>query len=334
MATLNPSHLSNRSEAALSPSPNVVRRIFTEWRQAGIVIALFATVLVFTAIDRDFFTGYNLINIGLQAAITAILAIAQTMVIITAGIDLSIGSTVALTAVSSALLMKAGHNVPISMLGALATGAVAGLFNGVVITATRITPFVVTLGSMSIFSGMALIIANGQTVYGLPSQFSELLAGSVGPIPTPIIIALIVLVATSIVMKSTKLGEYMIAIGGAPETARLAGINVAVYTVAAYVISSALASVAGMVTIARLGAADPIIGGDLLLPAVAAAVMGGADLKGGEGSMVGAVVGALLIATLQAGLTFLNVQAFYQQVAIGVVIILALVFNRLQRGRA
>jgi ribose transport system permease protein len=309
-----------------------IRRLLTEWRQLGIVGALIATVLVFTAIDRDFFSGYNFVNIFLQSSITAILAIAETLVIITAGIDLSIGSALALTAVVAGLILKGGYGLPVAILGSLAAGALAGLLNGFIITVTRITPFVVTLGTMSIFSGLALIVSSGQTVYGLPQNFNDLLAGSVGPVPTPIIIALVVLVITSVIMKSTKLGEYMIAIGGAREVARLAGINVAFYTGAAYVMSSMLAAVAGMVTVARLGAADPILGQDLLLPAVAAAVMGGADLMGGEGSMLGAVVGALLIATLQAGLTFLNVQAFYQQVAIGVVIILALLFNRLQKG--
>lgn len=309
-----------------------LRRRLTEWRQIGIVGALIATVLVFTAIDRDFFSGYNFVNIFLQSSITAILAIGETLVIITAGIDLSIGSALALTAVVAALILKNGYGLPLAILGSLGAGAVAGLLNGVIITVTRITPFVVTLGTMSIFSGLALIVSNGQTVYGLPQSFDDLLAGSVGPVPIPIIVALVVLTITSIIMKATKLGEYMIAIGGAREVARLAGINVTFYTAAAYVMSSMLAAVAGMVTVARLGAADPILGQDLLLPAVAAAVMGGADLMGGDGSMLGAVVGALLIATLQAGLTFLNVQAFYQQVAIGVVIILALLFNRLQKG--
>jgi ribose transport system permease protein len=191
----------------------------------------------------------------------------------------------------------------------------------------------VTLGTMSIFSGLALILSGGQTIYGIPAGFSAFLAGSVGPVPAPIVVALIVLVIAAVVMRQTKLGEYLIAIGGAREVARLAGLNVTLYTAAAYVISSTLASLAGMVTVARLGAADPTLGQDLLLPAVAAAVMGGADLMGGQGSMLGAVIGALLIATLQAGLTFLNVQSFYQQVAIGVVIILALLFNRLQRSR-
>ena len=332
MAKLNVAQDATHAGAAMAAPHGVLRRLLAEWPQLGIVVALIATVLVFTAIDRAFFSGYNLVNIFLQSSITAILAIAETLVIITAGIDLSIGSALALTAVVAGLLMKAGFGLPLAIFGSVLTGAAAGLLNGALVTLTGITPFVVTLGTMSIFSGLALIASGGQTVYGLPQAFNELLAGSAGAIPIPIIIALIVLVITSVIMRSTKLGEYMIAIGGAKEVARLAGINVMLYTAAAYVIASVLAAIAGLVTIARLGAADPILGQDLLLPAIAAAVMGGADLMGGEGSMLGAVVGALLIATLQAGLTFLNVQAFYQQVAIGVVIILALLFNRLQKG--
>jgi len=311
----------------------MARRLFSEWRQMGIVMALIVTVMVFTAIDHEFFSGYNLVNIVLQASVTSILAMAVTFVIITGGIDLSIGTALALSAVVCGLLLSQGYAFPIVILGTLLAGALAGLFNGIIITLSGITPFVVTLGSMSIFSGLALIVSGGQTVYGVPPEFSDLLAGFVGPVPTPIVIAFAVLVVASIVMKTTKLGEYLIAIGGAREVARLAGIKVGFYTAAAYVISSALASVGAMVTVGRLGAADPALGADLLLPAIAAAVMGGADLNGGEGSMLGAVIGALLIATLQAGLTFLNVQAFYQQVAIGVVIILALLANRIQRAR-
>jgi ribose transport system permease protein len=314
--------------------PITMRRFFTEWRQLGIVLALVVTVLVFTSIDHDFFSGYNFLNILLQSSITAILAIGMTFVIITAGIDLSIGSALALSATVSGLLLLGGYSIPIVVVGTLLAGGLAGLLNGVIITVTRITPFVVTLGTMSIFSGLALIISGGQTVYGVPDKYNELLAGSVGPVPTPIIIALVVLIVSATVMKTTKLGEYLVAIGGAREVSRLAGINVALYTASAYVISSMLAAVGGMVTVARLGAADPTLGQDLLLPAVAAAVMGGADLAGGEGSMLGAVIGALLIATLQAGLTFLNVQSYYQQVAIGVVIILALLFNHLQKRGA
>ena len=158
-----------------------LRRLLTEWPQLGIVVALIATVLVFTAIDKDFFSGYNFVNIFLQSSITAILAIGETLVIVTAGIDLSIGSALALAAVVAGLLMKAGVSLPFAVLGSLLTGAAAGLLNGALITLTGITPFVVTLGTMSIFSGWPSIVSGGQTVYGLPSGFNDLFAGSAGP---------------------------------------------------------------------------------------------------------------------------------------------------------
>jgi ribose transport system permease protein len=166
-------------------------------------------------------------------------------------------------------------------------GATAGLINGVITTTTRITPFVVTLGTMSVYSGIALIISGGQTVYGVPKSFDAALAGTTVGVPTPILIALSTIALATVMMKWTKLGEYSIAIGGNREVARLAGVNVAGYTTAAYMISGLLAALAGMVTVARLGAADPTLGQDLLLPSIAAAVMGGADLMGGEGSMIG-----------------------------------------------
>lgn len=320
-----------RSAVQAAHRPSIARAII-EWRQSGIVAALLITVAIFTILDREFFTSYNFFNILLQSSITAILAMAETFIIVTAGIDLSIGAAVALTATASGLMM-ASVPLPVVIAGSLLTGALSGLANGLVITLSRITPFVVTLGTMSIFAGLALIISGGQTIYGVPPEFIRMLSGSIGPVPMPVIVALAVMAVSIIIMRSTKLGEYLIAIGGAHEVARLAGIKVSFYTATAYAIAGVLAAIAGMLTVARLGAADPTLGQDLLLPAIAATVMGGANLQGGEGSMVGAAIGALLIATLQAGLTFLNVQSFYQQVAIGVVIILSLLFNRLQATR-
>jgi ribose transport system permease protein len=182
-----------------------VRRLFSEWRELGIIIALIMTVVVFTALDSEFLSSYNLVNIVLQASVTAILAMAVTFVIITGGIDLSIGTALALSAVVCGLLMSQGYPLPVVVLGTLATGALAGLFNGTIITLSGITPFVVTLGSMSIFSGLALIVSGGQTVYGIPPEFSDLLAGKIGPIPTPIVIAFVVLAVASVVMRMTKL---------------------------------------------------------------------------------------------------------------------------------
>lgn len=327
----------SREQAGAGPRESsvlTVLRSVLRSRETGIFCALLATILAFSLLDRSFLSGYNLINIVLQASVTAILAIAATFVIITAGIDLSIGSMLAVSAIVCGLM--ATHGVPYALIivGTLCAGIAMGLFNGLIITLSGITPFVVTLGTMSIYAGLALIFAGGQTVYGVPAGFNRMLAGSLGPAPIPVVIALIVMLVASFILSQTKLGEYIIAIGGNHEVARLAGINVTAYTTAAYVIAGLLSSIAGMVTVGRLGAADPILGADLLLPSIAAAVMGGANLMGGEGSMIGAVVGAILIATLQAGLTFMNVQAFYQQVAVGAVIILALLFNRLQGRRS
>lgn len=322
-----------RTEPRLLVFRTVLRAVFRS-REIGIFCALLATIVVFSLLDRSFLSGYTLINIVLQSAVTAILAIAATFVIITAGIDLSIGSMLAVSAVVCGLLATHGVPYPLTIAGAIGAGLAMGLFNGLIITLTGITPFVVTLGTMSIYAGLALILAGGQTVYGVPVGFNKMLAGNLGPAPIPVVIALVVMLVARFILRQTKLGEYTIAIGGNREVARLAGINVTGYTMAAYVIAGLLSSIAGMVTVGRLGAADPILGTDLLLPSIAAAVMGGANLMGGEGSMVGAVIGAILIATLQAGLTFMNVQAFYQQVAVGAVIILALLFNRLQSDRS
>jgi ribose transport system permease protein len=320
-----------RPAGALNRALRQAARIGT-YRQTGIVLAEIVLFLVFTALSPRFLSGYNIINIILQSVVTSLLAVGETFVIITAGIDLSVGSILAVSAVAAGLLLTHGTSFAIVLIVPLLIGALAGLVNGLIITLIGITPFIATLGTMSIYAGIALILAGGQTVYGIPQSFEELLGGYLGPIPIPVLVLLVVLLLAAAILKYTKLGEYAIAIGGNAEVARLAGINLSLYTSAVYVVAGILCALGGMISVARLGAADPIAGSDLLLPAIAAAVMGGANLMGGEGSMLGAVVGALLISTLQAGLTFLNVQAFYQEVAVGIVIILALALNRFQKG--
>lgn len=301
-------------------------------RQAGLVGVVLVLVLGFGLARPIFLEGGNLLNILLQSSVVGLLALGQTFVLITGGIDLSIGSIVAVTAVSSGLLSL--HNPPlVAVVGGVAVGALAGLLNGLLITLTEITPFVVTLGTMSIYAGLALIIAGGQAVYGIPDGFQDVLAGGVAGIPIPVVLLVLFTALGALTLKYTKFGEYLLAIGGNAEVARLAGIPVRRYTTLAYVMSGAAAGLAGAVLAARLGAADPTLGQDLLLTAIAAAVMGGTKLAGGEGSMFGAAVGALLIATLTAGLTTLNVQAFYQQVAVGSAIILALLIDQFAKRR-
>ena len=306
-------------------------RVRAAARSAGLVGVIIVLFIIFGVASPSFVSGTNIVSILLQASVVGVLSIGQTYVLITGGIDLSAGSIVAVSAISAGMFTLILPPV-LAILGGIAVGALAGLVNGLLITLTGITPFIITLGTMSIYSGLALIISGGRAIYDIPQGFKDILAGRVVGIPIPIIIVVVLTVGSALVLKYTKFGEYLIAVGGNAETARLAGIKVKAITAGSYVLSGAAAGLAGAILVARLGAADPTIGADLLLIAIAATVMGGTKLTGGEGSMFGALFGAVLIATLTAGLTSLNVQAFYQQVAVGAAIIIALLVDQIARS--
>lgn len=301
-------------------------------RQGSLLVVIAALIIGFGIARPFFLDGSNLMNVLLQAAVVGILALGQTYVLITGGIDLSIGSTVAVTAVAAGSF---SHSMPaaVAIVLALLVGALCGLVNGLLVTIAKITPFIVTLGTMGIYAGLALIIAGGQAVYGIPVAFENALAGRIAGVPIPVMLFIVLTIVSSLVLRYTVFGEYLIAIGGNSEVARLAGIQVGRHTATAYVVAGAAAGLAGGILTARLGAADPTLGADLLLTAIAATVIGGTKLEGGYGSMAGAAFGAVLIATLTAGLTSLNVQAFYQQVAVGAAIILALLIDRIAKSR-
>lgn len=325
---------STTSIAAVELRGNVtwLDRVRSVGREAGLVAVVIALVIGFGIARPNFVSADNMLAIVLQASVVGILAIGQTFVLITGGIDLSIGSIVAVAAICTGMLTHVAP-APIALLGGIAIGGLAGAVNGLLITLTRITPFIVTLGTMSIYSGLALIISGGRAVYDIPQAFKDMLSGRIAGIPNPIVIVVVLTIAGALVLKFTKFGEYLIAFGGNAETARLAGIKVKTVEAASYIVSGAAAGLAGAILVSRLGAADPTIGGDLLLIAIAATVMGGTKLSGGEGSMFGALIGAVLIAALTAGLTSLNVQAFYQQVAVGAAIIIALLVDNFARRR-
>lgn len=311
--------------------PNALRDRFGALaREAGLASVVIVLVLVFGIARPLFLSGDNMLAILVQASVVGVLAIGQTYVLLTAGIDLSIGSIVAVAAVVGAMLSNQVQ-APVAIVAAIGVGALAGLVNGLLVTFTGIAPFVVTLGTMSIYAGLALIISGGRAIHDVPDAFEDMLAGRIAGVPIPIVVLAVLMVAGTLVLKYTRFGEYIIAVGGNAEVARLAGVNVRVTTAGAYVVSGSCAGLAGAILVARLGAADPTIGADLLLVAIAATVMGGTKLSGGEGSVPGAVIGAVLIATLTAGLTAMNVQAFYQQVAVGAAIILALLVDRFAR---
>ncbi len=298
----------------------------------GIFFALIALCIVLAFLSPYFMTVPNLLNVLLQASINLVVAVGMTFVITSAGIDLSVGSMVALAGVIMALLMK-NHigGLPVALLGALVTGLAVGSSNGLLITRLRLPPFIVTLGTMSIVRGLALIVSDGKPVYGLPQSELRIISGYVGPVPIPVIIAIVVALLAHFVLRRSTVGEYTIAIGGNEEAARLSGISVRKYKVVIYALSGLMCGLAGVILTARLSAAEPIAGVNYELDAIAATVMGGTSLMGGQGTIFGTIIGALLMSVLRNGLNLLNIQSYYQQVAIGIVIILAVSLDVLRK---
>ena len=302
-------------------------------RDMGTLIGLVIIFAVFAFLSPVFLTVPNLINIMQQSAINAIVALGMTLVIISAGIDLSVGPVAALAAVICASLMVAGVPSSLAVLLALLGGALYGLFNGVLIAYAGLQPFIVTLGGLSLCRALALIYTGGNPIFGIPQGFRDFINGSLLGIPCPIIIAFLVALILWVVLKKTPLGEYIFAVGGNEEAARVCGVPVAKTKIAVYVISGVLASIAALILVGRLGAADPTLGNLWEMNAIAAAAIGGASLMGGKGSVIGTILGAIILGTFIIGFTLLNIQSFYQLLATGIIIIVAMLVDRATRGR-
>ncbi|MCR9237022.1 MAG: ABC transporter permease [Alphaproteobacteria bacterium] len=302
-------------------------------RDAGTILGLLIIVVVFSLLTPVFLTAPNLINILQQSSLNAVIALGMTLVIISGGIDLSVGPTAALSAVIGATLMVAGVPIYVAILAALGVGILCGLFNGVLVAYAGLQPFIVTLGGLSLYRALALIYTGGNPVFGIPPEFRALTNGTLLGIPNPVIIVAIIALLLWILLNKTPLGEYILAVGGNEEAARIAGVPVAKTKVATFVISGSLASIAAMILVGRLGAAEPTIGNLWELDAIAAAAIGGASLMGGKGSIVGTLIGAIILGALRNGLTLMNVQAFYQLLATGIIIIAAMLIDRATRGK-
>jgi ribose transport system permease protein len=303
-------------------------------RDAGILFGLMTIFLIFSILSPYFLTQQNLINVLQQSSINGCIAVGMTLVIISGGIDLSVGSTAAFSAVVSASLMVIGAPVPVAVLAACAVGMSAGFANGVMVAYAGLQPFIVTLGTLSIFRALALIITDGNPVFGLPNSFRSIFAAKLWILPIPVVLVIGVGITAWFLLRGTPLGEYFLAVGGNEEAARVAGVPVARTKIASYVISGALSSLGAMVLMAWLGAADPTLGNLWELQAIAAAAIGGASLSGGRGSIIGTLLGAIILGTVTDGLTLLNVQAFYQLLATGIIIIVAMLIDRVTRGKS
>jgi len=303
-------------------------------RDMGTLIGLVVIAGVFAALTPVFLSERNLVNILQQSSLNACIAIGMTVVIISGGIDLSVGPTAAMAAVLSATLIVGGQPVPLAICVALATGFVCGLINGVLIAQAGLQPFIVTLGTLSMYRAAALIYTGGNPILGVPNSFRRLFASTLWILPAPVVIVAVVAVLGWILLTKTPLGEYILAVGGNEEAARVSGVPVALTKISAYVISGVLAALAALILVARLGAAEPTLGNLWELEAIAASAIGGASLMGGKGSIVGTILGAVVLGAMRNGLTLLNVQAFYQLLATGLIIIMAMLIDRLTRGKA
>jgi ribose transport system permease protein len=304
-------------------------------RRYGTVLGLVFLSAVLWALTPHFLTVSNLLNIAQQTSINAIVAAGMTFVIISGGIDLSVGSIVALSGVALGTVLQAGQPGIVAVIAAVAVGIASGLVNGLLVSFGRLPPFIATLGMMSVARGSALVLTEGRPISGFSEGFRWVATGSLGPIPAPVIITLLVYAIAHVVITRTTFGRYVYAIGGNEEATRLSGVAVRFHKTAIYAVSGLMSAVAAIVLTARLNSAQPIAGMMYELDAIAATVIGGTSLMGGEGSLFGTLVGALIMGVLRNGLNLLGVSSFLQQIVIGGVIVGAvLVDTLLKRQRA
>ncbi len=298
-------------------------------RQFGTLIGLLLLSAVLWVLTPHFFTVGNLLNVAQQTSINAIVAVGMTYVILSGGIDLSVGSMVALSGVVLGTLLQADQPLPIALLGALGVGTICGLLNGVLITWGGLPPFIVTLGMMSIARGAALVFTEGRPVSGFDEGFRSLATGQIALVPAPVATMLIVYVVAHLLLTRTTFGRYVYAIGGNEEATRLSGVRVRLHKTFIYGWAGLMSAVAAVILTARLNSAQPIAGMMYELDAIAATVIGGTSLMGGEGTLVGTLIGAFIMGVLRNGLNLLGVSSFLQQIIIGGVIVGAVLVDTL-----
>lgn len=296
------------------------------------VIGLVAFSLIIAIFNDRFLTIGNILNVLRQTSINSVIAAGMTFIILTGGIDLSVGSTLALTGAVMASLLSAGVPLFISVILAILLGAIIGFFSGIVIAKGKVQPFIATLAMMTIIRGATLIFTNGRPIstgdFPGADQFYWLGSGEVFGIPAPVYITILVFSLAYYILKHTSLGRYVYALGGNEEATKLSGINVDLIKYKVYAISGALAAVAGLIVTARLSSAQPQAGGGYELDAIAAVVLGGTSLAGGKGGVIGTIIGALIIGILNNALNLMDVTSYYQLLAKGVVILIAVLIDR------
>jgi inositol transport system permease protein len=301
-------------------------------RRYGTSLFLLALILFFAVENSRFLSIRNIANILTEVSIYGIIAVGMTFVILTAGVDLSVGSLLAFAGMSGAYVMKAiGVDYPLSWLVALATataiGSLVGYLQGKAVTFFRIPPFIVTLGGLTIWRGATLILNDGSPISGFDASYRWWGTGSLAGVPVPIVLFGVIAAAGFVTQRHTRYGRYIYAVGGNPEAARLNGLDVAAIITSVYLIVGALSGLAGFLLSARLGAAEAVGGIGYELRVIASVVIGGTSLAGGRGGVGGTIIGALLIGVLTNGLVIMHVSSYWQQVVIGLIIVAAVAFD-------
>ncbi len=331
--------MTNQSAAGVLPPAS--RPIAAAVERIGIhnvslILALVVLLIIFGVQRGDvFFSARNILNIGMGVAILGVLAISQTAVIVSGGLDISVGAIVGLTTVTTAMAIDATGAAGAGPVAGMTVGALAGLFNGLIITYGRVNPIIVTLGTMAIFRGIAFIISDGQSISIFNDSFRLLGIGRFLSIPAPIWVLVGVAVAFYVFLHLSVAGRNVYAIGGNPIVARLSGLNLRGYRIAMYVVSGMVAGIGGILLAARTGSGQPISGSEgLELEAITAAFLGGCAMKGGKGTVIGALLGVAIIGVLNNGMILTGVPTFYQMLAKGSLLILAVILAEYRQNKA
>jgi ribose transport system permease protein len=301
-------------------------------RESGSVLVLLIFVAALILTTSDFLTLTNLDNLVRQVTVFAILSVGELFVILTGGIDLSVGSILGLSGGVTALLLTSGASIPVAILVGLGVGLAVGLINGLLVTRLMLPPFIATLGMLGVARGLVLLLTGAKTIAPLPDAFNAIANGFILGLPSLFWILILVTIIAAFVLGRTIFGRYIYAVGSNAESSRLSGVPVNFVLLGVYAISGLLAGFAGILTASRLGAGIPTAGTGYELQAIAGAVIGGASLSGAKGRAIGAVLGAVIMGLLANGGNLLGIDPFYLQIAIGLLIIMAVYFDHLQGG--
>ena len=299
----------------------------------GTTLGLLILMTILSFLSPIFLTVSNISNVLVQCGTNAIIAVGMTYVIVSGNIDISVGAILAMSSCTGAKVMMSTGSIPLGILVALFSGILLGLFNGTLIAYLGFPPFIVSLSTMWLFRGLAYLFTNGKAIVGLPEGMMSFAIGKFLYVPYIVWLIIVVYIICHFVLQKTTFGRKVCAVGDNKESARLSGINVKKITLSAFVISGFFAALSGIVYMSRLNSGQPIAGQSYEMYAIAAAVIGGASLtKGGIGSIIGTLIGAIFIAVLQNGLTILNVSTYWQQVCMGVVVLLAVGLDKLRKS--